>query len=132
MKNKIILFFAVVGMLTTLMIQDAIAAGQKEVMIGVSEVYVPETQSANSDAYVVVTGLFQNGCYHWSRAEVKHLNDFDHEVQSFALVDAGPCTMALVPFNREVRLGFLSPGTHRVRFTNGADDTFLEKRVLIR
>ena len=102
----------------------------KEVMIGISDAYIPGGFDSNSDAYVVVSGIFMNGCYRWSKADVTTLPDNVEEVRSYAKVQPGLCIMVLVPFHQEVRLGRLAKGTHKIRFVNG-DGTFLEKDLVI-
>lgn len=102
----------------------------KEVAIGLNDVYVPAGFSSQQEAYVVVSGLFPNGCYSWSRAQVQHLDDYSHQITSYANVSQGMCVMVLVPFTKEVRLGPLASGKHRLRFLNG-DGTYLEKSLKI-
>ncbi|HRO67000.1 MAG TPA: hypothetical protein PL182_05505 [Pseudobdellovibrionaceae bacterium] len=104
---------------------------EREVQIGLSGVYVPSGFTAASDVYVVVNGIFQNGCYRWKKAEVKHRDTFVHEIESFAAVSPGMCIMVLVPFQKEIPLGKLAAGTHTLRFENG-DGTYLEKSLVIR
>lgn len=103
---------------------------QREVMIGISDAFIPGGFDSASDAYVVTSGVFPNGCYRWSRAEVSHLPGNVHEVRSFAKVQTGLCIMVLVPFTKEVQLGQLESGTHKVRFISG-DDTYLEKQLIV-
>lgn len=102
---------------------------EKEVQIGISGVFVPGGFDTASDVYVVVNGIFQNGCYKWSRAEVAHQGNY-HEVKSMANVSQGMCIMVLIPFQKEVRLGRFEAGEHKIRFLNG-DGTYLEKSVTI-
>lgn len=106
------------------------AAGEdllpREVTVGLSDVYVPTTNRRNENAFVVVSGVFPNGCYRWSRGEVNHTNNFAHEIRAKAFVNPGMCLMVLVPFTREVRLGELSSGDHKLRFVND-DGTYLER-----
>lgn len=106
--------------------QNPPAQTAKEVSIGVSEVYVPSGFDSQTEAYVIVSGMFNNGCYQWSRADVKHTDDFNHEVTAFAKVTSGMCLMVLVPYQKEVKLGTLKSGKHIVRFVGG-DATYLEK-----
>ena len=77
-----------------------------------------------------MNGIFQNGCYKWKRAQVDHLNSVTHEIRSIASVSPGMCIMVLVPFQSEVRLGFMSKGNHLLRFING-DGTYSEKVLVI-
>lgn len=105
------------------------AASSREMPIGISDAYVPRVQ-ANSEAFVVVNGVFQNGCYRWSRAEVKEVGDHRLEIRSFATVQSGMCIMVLVPFTKEVKLGNLAAGVHTLRFLNG-DGTYLEKEMTV-
>ncbi len=102
---------------------------EKEVVISLSDAYVPGGFDSNSDSYVIANGLFPNGCYRWKRSEVSH-NGNIHEVKSVASVSQGMCIMVLVPFTKEVRLGKLDSGNHTVRFVNG-DGTFMEKQLVI-
>lgn len=103
---------------------------EKEVQIGLSGVYVPGGFDSSSDAFVVVNGIFPNGCYRWSRAEVTNVDDFTHEVKSVAAVSQGMCIMVLVPFQKEVRLGKFPSGNHTLRFANG-DGTYFEKNLKV-
>ena len=102
----------------------------REVQIGLTGVYVPSGVDTKGDAYVVVSGVFQNGCYKWSRAETNNKDDFNHEIISMAKVTPGMCTMVLIPFQKEVKLGHLSVGRHFLKFVNG-DGTYLEKTLVI-
>ena len=102
----------------------------KAVVVSVSDVFVPGGFDSEADAYVVVNGVFPNGCYRWHKAEVTRTGPLFHNVQSLASVTQGMCIMVLVPFTKEVRLGKLDRGTHTLRFTNG-DGTYLEKTLRI-
>lgn len=108
----------------------AVNPDAKEVAVGISGVFVPGGFDSSSDAYVVVSGVFQNGCYKWSRAERTSRDEFNHEIKSMATVTPGMCIMVLVPFQKEVRLGRLSSGQHNLRFVNG-DGTYLEKTLIV-
>lgn len=103
----------------------------RDIAIGLNDVYVPEGFDANAEAFVVASGIFPNGCYSWSRAEVKHSNAFSHEIRTFASVSQGMCIMVLIPFSKEVRLGKLASGRHNLRFLGG-DGTYLEKVINIK
>lgn len=110
---------------------QAMADGtSKEVMIGINDAFIPGGFNSASDAFVVASGVFPNGCYSWSKAEVNTLPGNLHEVRSYATVRQGLCIMVLVPFNKEVRLGRMETGTHYIRFLNG-DGTYLEKQMVI-
>lgn len=109
------------------MAHSAIAAPTtKEVAIGLTDVYVPGGFDSDADTYVVASGLFPNACYTWNRAEVKHVDTFNHEVRTFAHVSQGMCIMVLVPFTKEIRLGKLASGDHSLKFLGG-DGTYIEK-----
>jgi hypothetical protein len=101
---------------------------EKEVVVGVNDAYIPGGFDATSDVFVVVNGLFPNGCYRWSRADVAHPQRTIHEVKSIAKVSQGMCLMVLVPFTKEVRIGQIGAGDHKVRLMNG-DGTYLEKSL---
>lgn len=103
---------------------------QKEVPVGLSAVFVPGGFDSNSDAYVVASGVFPNGCYRWSRAESVDRDGFTHEINSKAIVTQGMCIMVLVPFQKDIRLGKLAVGKHTLRFMNG-DGTYFEKSLQI-
>jgi len=102
----------------------------KDVAIGLNDVYIPSGFDSNSEAYVVASGLFPNGCYKWKNADVKHLEVYSHEIQSYATVSQGLCIMVMVPFNKEIRLGKLAKGSHSIKFLNG-DGTYLQKDMKI-
>ena len=106
-------------------------AAEKEGLVGVSEVYIPSGFDKESDVFVVVSGVFPNSCYRWKEAKVatdKQANIT--EVRSTASVSQGMCLMVLVPFQKEVQLGKLGAGEHKVRFMSG-DGTYLEKTLVI-
>ena len=103
---------------------------EKEVTVGISGAYVPGGFDSNSDAYVVVNGVFQNGCYKWKRAEKNSRDEYNHEIKSIATVTPGMCIMVLVPFQKEVRLGKLPSGKHSLKFLNG-DGTYMEKSLIV-
>lgn len=106
------------------------APQEKEVQVGINDVYVPSGFDSSSDVYVVTSGIFPNGCYKWNRADVNHKDSYTHEVKTIASVSQGMCIMVLVPFTKEVRLGKFDPGKHTLRFLNG-DGTYLEKSINI-
>jgi hypothetical protein len=102
----------------------------KEVVVSISEVYVPGGFDSNTEAFVVASGVFPNGCYQWSEAKIENKDNNVIEVTATAKVTQGMCIMVLVPFNKEIRLGRLSKGEHTLRFING-DGTFLEKTITV-
>jgi hypothetical protein len=102
----------------------------KEVYINLSDVFVPSETKSSGESYVVISGMFQNGCYSWNRAEVTHKNDFEHEIKVVANVSQGMCIMVLVPYSKEVMLGKLIQGEHTLRFING-DNTYFERPMNI-
>lgn len=103
---------------------------QKEVTVGISGVFVPGGFDSSSDAYVVVNGVFPNGCYRWSRADATRTGEFNHEIKSMATVTQGMCIMVLVPFQKDIHLGQLAAGKHTLRFVNG-DGTYVEKSLSV-
>lgn len=106
------------------------AQAPREVMVGVNEAFIPGGFDSTSEAYVVVSGVYQNGCYSWSRAEVTHTDTHHHEIRTFANVSPGMCIMVFVPYQKEVRLGQLASGDHTLRFLGG-DGTYLEKSFTV-
>ena len=103
---------------------------EKEVQIGLSGAYVPGGFDSASDVYVIVNGIFQNGCYKWKRVDVENKDAFNHSIKSIASVSQGMCIMVLMPFQKEVHLGKLASGKHTLRFENG-DGTYFEKSMTI-
>lgn len=102
----------------------------RDVVVNVNDAYVPGGFDSTSDVFTVVNGIFQNGCYSWSYAEVTHPSQFVHEVRAHASVKQGMCIMVLIPYTKEVRIGKIGEGSHKLRFMNG-DGTFFEKSVSI-
>ena len=102
----------------------------KEIVIGINDVFVPPGFDSESDAYVVVSGLFPNGCYQWKGATVKDNSAYEHQITSMAKVSQGMCIQVLVPFSKDVRLGKLQSGKHTLRFPS-ADGTYLEKSLVV-
>lgn len=109
---------------------DQTSGADKEVQVGINGVYVPGGFDSSSETYVVVNGVFQNGCYKWNRAEVENKDTFNHSVKSIASVSQGMCIMVLVPFQKEVRLGKFATGKHNLRFENG-DGTYFDKTLVV-
>lgn len=102
----------------------------KDVTVSINDVFVPGGFDSEADSYVVVSGLFPNGCYHWKEAKVTNTGTYSHDIQSVAAVNQGMCIMVLVPFTKEVRLGQLASGTHTLKFING-DGTYLQKTLVV-
>lgn len=129
MKTSLKIFAALVAAMGLSLSANAQLPAEKEVIVGINDAYVPGGFDSVSDVFVVVNGLFPNGCYRWARADVAH-NGTVHEVRSVAKVSQGLCLMVLVPFTKEVRLGAIGAGAHSIRFMNG-DGTYLEKTLQI-
>ncbi len=125
MKNFVFVILA--GLVT---MGTASAMTTKEVAIGVNNVYVPGGFDTSSDVYVVVNVIFPNGCYKWSRADIKHVDTYNHEIRTYADVSQGMCIMVLIPFQQEVRLGKFASGKHTLHFMNG-DGTSLQKPLIV-
>ena len=130
MKNLISTFALLATVLFSVNSVAAPAPASKEVTIGLSEVFIPGGFSSTTDAYVIVSGMFPNSCYHWTRAEVMHTSKTQHVVRAIADVAQTMCLMVLVPYQREVNLGRLQSGDHTLRFLNG-DGTYFEKTMTI-
>ncbi len=106
------------------------AVETKEVDISISDAFIPGGFDSEADAYVVVNGVYPNGCYRWLRSEVAEKSTYEHEIKAVAAVSQGLCIMVLVPFNHDVRLGKLASGQHTLKFLNG-DGTYLQKTLKI-
>lgn len=100
----------------------------REVTAVVSEAFVPSGFDSQSDTYVVVSGVFPNGCYKYKRSDVDHVSSKTHEVRVIATVKPGICPRMLIPFSEEVKLGKLESGKHAVKIVNG-DGTYFEKQM---
>ena len=104
----------------------------KEVVIAINDAFVPEVVDQNSDAKIVLIGMLGNSCYRWSKAEVTDTEPLVHQVRATATVTLNAmCLMVLVPYNKEVNLGRLTPGEHTLRFVS-ADDTFFERKMTVK
>lgn len=130
MKSLVLSTVAIISLFYGALSYAADSIPEKEVSVGISGAFVPGGFDSSSDAYVVVNGVFQNGCYRWSRAEVVNVDDFTHEITSKAKVTQGMCIMVLVPFQKDIALGKLNSGKHTLKFLNG-DGTYLEKQLNI-
>jgi len=128
--KSIISIAAILFMSLAVQAKDQQQAPEKEVAVGINGVFVPGNFDSGSDAFVVVSGIFQNGCYRWSRAEVKNKDSFHHEITSIAKVTQGMCLMVLIPFQKDVQLGKLESGKHQLIFQNG-DGTYIEKTLVV-
>lgn len=102
----------------------------REVTAVVSEAFVPSGFDSTTDTYVVVSGVFPNGCYRWKRADVDNMDAMTHEVRVIATVRPGVCPRMLIPFSEEVKLGKLQSGNHIVKMMNG-DGTYFEKKMVV-
>lgn len=97
---------------------------QKEKFVDFNDVYVQKDRGIVEPNELLVTGMYPNTCYTWVNAEVKHVDDFVHEVRGVAKVSQGACAMMQVPFTKEVDLGLLKEGVHTARVINGDGTTF--------
>ncbi len=102
----------------------------KNVVININDAFIPGGFDSETDAYVIVNGLFPNGCYRWKEAQVNHVNTMEHEITSVAAVSQGMCIQVLVPFSKDIKLGKLATGKHSLRFLSG-DGTYLEKSLVV-
>ncbi len=101
-----------------------------ESIVTISSVHVPPGFDSESDAFVVVSGVYPNGCYRWKDAKIENVSEYQHNITAVADVSQGMCIMVLVPFTKEVRLGKLTRGTHNLRFLAG-DGTYFEKDLVV-
>lgn len=102
----------------------------KEMAVGVNGVYIASGLTLQNNAYVVVNGLFPNGCYSLLAPKIVNKDTFTHEISVMAKVTQGLCLRVLVPFNQEISVGKLAVGEHLFRFI--ADDgTSIEKKTTV-
>lgn len=130
MKTSIALFLNIAALVFTFQAGATPNPTSKDVTIAVNDVFVPGGFDSTTDAYVVVSGIFPNGCYKWKGANLKDVSRFEHEVTSTAAVSQGMCIQVLVPFSKDIRLGKLDSGSHTLRFLSG-DGTYLEKTLQV-
>ena len=123
------LLLTIIGLLSLSLALPAFGMNSRVVPIAINDAFVPGGFDSESDAYVIASGIFMNGCYQWREATVEH-QDRVHLVRSFANVSQGMCLMVLVPFTKEISLGKLERGNHQIRFING-DGTYMEKSVSV-
>ncbi len=128
MKAKIILTAALVF---SVVMASAEEITFKDVAVSVIDAYIPSNIKVGDNALVVVNGLFPNSCYSYSRSDVYHVDDFNHQIKTIAKVRSGICLRVLVPFNNEVSLGQLKAGEHRVSFI-ADDDTYFNKTFIVK
>lgn len=102
----------------------------KEVVVAVNNVYVPAGFDSTTDSYVVVSGVFPNGCYKWKGAEVTSPSAYEHDVTSKAVVSQGMCIQVLVPFSTDVKLGKLQTGKHTLKFMSN-DGTYMQRELVV-
>lgn len=102
----------------------------KKMIVPVTQAYIPSGFDSKSEQIVVVNGFFPNGCYSFDSADVKHLDTFRHEVTVTANVQTGMCTMAIIPYQKEVMLGVLASGNHKLVFPS-SDGTSMEQTFTI-
>ena len=104
--------------------------GRRETIVGIKNVFVPVSFN-NTEPSAELSGVFPNGCYFWKRADVKQVAPALHEVRVIANVKTNlPCTMALIPYIKEVALGKLPQGRHTLRFMQNKE-LYIEKQIVI-
>lgn len=130
MKTKLALSLLALTIYAMPLAQAEEPAPGKETLITIGDAYIPSSFDSNTEAFVVVTGLFPNSCYRFSEAKVEHIGENLHEVRAYAKVTEGLCLMVMVPYSKEVQIGKLAVGTHSIKFVNG-DGTFWEKSLTI-
>lgn len=128
--KKLVILIAAMTLITSTAVSQEDDFPTVEVVLGLSSVYVPSGFDADTEAFVVVNGLYPNTCYNFNRAEVIHKSATQHEVTAIANVKQGICIRVFVPFTQEVELGRLAQGDHTVRFVFG-DGTHMEKTLTV-
>lgn len=103
----------------------SLAQPSTKVLLNLSSAYVSERGHFDQESFAVVSGNFNNTCYHWRGGEAKLIEQGAViEVRSYAMRDSGNCLMYLVPYTEKVSLGFLPRGQYQVRFINGDGASF--------
>ncbi len=131
MKKLKIAAFVFIGLIIhQISTQAAELINTEETAISISEVFVPEGLNSKMDSYVVIAGIYPNGCYSWKRSDVVSRGLYNHIIRPIADVTQAYCIMVLVPFVQPVQLGRLSPGSHHLLFLN-ADGSYLQRTLEI-
>ncbi len=100
--------------------------------VAINSAFVPGGFDSDNDVYVIVSGIFQNTCYTWREALVKKSGAspvLNIEVVA-NVIQGRPCMRVLVPFQKEVYIGKMSPGQYTLQFANG-DGTFFTESLTI-
>jgi hypothetical protein len=128
LKKSILILALIAGSGTAQAAGGGVAT--RDIVIGINDVFIPGNLDNRAEAYVVVSGIFPNGCYRWKQADVNHVTDTTHEITSKAAVTQGMCIQVLIPFSREIKLGHLAIGTHTLKFMSN-DGTYMERQLVI-
>lgn len=110
--------------------QAAVPIKTEETAVSIDEVFVPEGLNSEMDSYVVIAGIYPNGCYSWKRSDVVSRDLYNHIIRPIADVAQAYCIMVLVPFTQPVQLGRLLPGSHHLLFLN-ADGSYIQRTLEI-
>ncbi len=129
-KLKIAAFIFIGLIIQQISTQAAVLIKTEETAISISEVFIPEGLNSKMDSYVVIAGIYPNGCYSWKRSDVVSRGLYNHIIKPIADVTQAYCIMVLVPFVQPVQLGRLSPGSHHLLFLN-ADGSYLQRTLEI-
>lgn len=102
----------------------------KDNIISISSVHIPSGFDSDADTFIVVSGVYPNGCYRWKEAKIENASEYQHNITAIGTVSQGMCIMVLVPFTKEIHLGKLVSGTHNLRFLD-SDGTYFEKELVV-
>lgn len=105
----------------------AIQSNQKELSVNFSSIYVDKSADPGETVMVLTSGFYPNACYAWERSQVTHPDAFTHEVRGFAAVTQDICTMQIVPFQQNIKIGQLQPGVHKIKVINGDGTSFIKE-----
>lgn len=103
---------------------------QTLVFAPVADVQIPDRFDSQSDAYVMATGKFRNGCYRWIGADIQQLPNYVTEIRSYASLSHGMCIQMIIPFQARISLGQLASGTYDLHFVM-ADGSYLAQQLTI-
>ena len=101
-----------------------------EAAIYINEIYVPKGLNSETEAYVVIAGIYPNGCYHWKGSEITSRDMYTHIIKPIANVTQASCIMVLVPFVQRIQLGNLPTGSHDL-FILSADGACFKRTLEI-